>query len=68
VTKQKVAREESVAKHDGNNRAPHHGSIKFNGTVHRAAANDMDFMNRSARGSVCNGLLFGGIHESLLNS
>jgi len=35
VTKQKVAREESVAEHDGNNRAPHHGSIKFNDPDHR---------------------------------
>ncbi|MFN5707851.1 MAG: hypothetical protein ACK48X_07340 [Planctomycetota bacterium] len=28
-----------------------------NATVHRAAANDIDFRNRAARGSVCNGLL-----------
>ena len=28
-----------------------------NGTVHRAAANNFDFRNRAARGSVCNGLL-----------
>ena len=27
-----------------------------NDTVHRAAANDIDFKNRAARGSVCNGL------------
>ena len=28
-----------------------------NVTVHRAAANDVDFRTRAARGSVCNGLL-----------
>ncbi len=28
-----------------------------NVTVHRAAANDIDFRSRAARGSVCNGLL-----------
>jgi hypothetical protein len=27
-----------------------------NGTVHPAAANDIDFKTRVARGSVCNGL------------
>ena len=27
-----------------------------NGTVHRAAANDIDASNRAVRGSVCNGL------------
>jgi hypothetical protein len=27
-----------------------------NATVHRAAANDIDFRNRATRGSVCNGL------------
>jgi len=30
--------------------------LSQNGTVHRAAANDIDFRNRAARGSVCNGL------------
>jgi hypothetical protein len=30
---------------------------RYNATVHRAAANDFDFRNRAARGSVCNGLL-----------
>jgi hypothetical protein len=30
---------------------------KQNDSVHRAAANDIDFRNRAARGSVCNGLL-----------
>jgi hypothetical protein len=30
-----------------------------NGTVHRAAANGVNFRTRAARGSVCNGLLFG---------
>jgi hypothetical protein len=28
----------------------------WNATVHRAAANDVDFKNRPTRGSVCNGL------------
>jgi len=32
-------------------------SIKFNGTVHRAAADDVDLRTRAARGSACNGLL-----------
>jgi hypothetical protein len=30
-----------------------------NTTVHRAALNDIDFRNRVARGSVCNGLFVG---------
>jgi hypothetical protein len=30
-----------------------------NDPVHRAAANDVDFRTRAARGSVCNGLLAG---------
>jgi len=34
-------------------------SNKFNVTVHGAAANDVDFRTRAARGSVCNGLLPG---------
>ena len=32
-----------------------------NATVHRAAANDVDFRNRAARGSGWNGLLFAGL-------
>ena len=32
--------------------------LLHNVTVHRAAANDIDFRNRAARGFVCNGLLF----------
>jgi len=34
-----------------------------NGTVHRAAANDVDFNSRATRGSVCNGLLFGLVNH-----
>ena len=37
----------------------HRFDLAQNATVHRAAANDIDFRNRTARGSVCNGLLFG---------
>jgi len=35
-----------------------HSIFLANGTVHRAAANDIDFRIRAARGSVCNGLLY----------
>ena len=34
-------------------------ALKTNGWVHRAAANDIDFKTRAARGSVCNPLLSG---------
>ena len=32
-------------------------ALAHNVTVHRAAANDIDFISRATRGSVCNGLL-----------
>ena len=38
-------------------------TLKTNDTVHRAAANEADFRTRSARGSVCNGLLAGWISK-----
>jgi hypothetical protein len=35
----------------------HAGTLVLaNATVHQAAANDFNFRNRAARGSVCNGL------------
>ncbi len=35
------------------------GETVDNGTVHRVAANDVDYRIRAARGSVCNGLSCG---------
>ena len=32
-------------------------TLTHNVTVHRAAANDINFKTRAARGSVCNGLV-----------
>ncbi len=34
-----------------------HEAVKFNDSVHRAAAIDIEFRSRTARGSACNGLL-----------
>jgi len=49
LTKQKVCREKAVAKHDGNNRAPHHARLSSTPPFTRAAANEWISMNRRAR-------------------
>jgi len=40
--------------------------FRYNDRVYRAAANDIDFINRAARGSVWNGLLSGYVVQRII--